>query len=248
MVQNMILVCTGVDSVRARESGLPLLQFGLRLQADGGVHRTLLSGQQAYLGVLDQGMTRFSAPVCGQLLAEAERVGASGVFVDCENHTQAVDDFLRALDKQAAKRKIRLFVPLCQAESVRDAFLVAETAISGGCLQERFQGLTQKYPGRIAADLRAISRDFLLPSANTEGTPLSIEARNELRCKTGAQTFFSRELCARYFTYMDKENNGHFVLFDDADTLQAKCRCLQNLSVSPIFARYSDVCEFLPML
>ena len=58
MVQNMILVCTGVDSVRARESGLPLLQFGLRLQADGGVHRTLLSGQQAYLGVLDQGMRR----------------------------------------------------------------------------------------------------------------------------------------------------------------------------------------------
>lgn len=248
MVQDMILVCAGTESVRARESGLPLLQFGLRLQADGGVYRALLSGQQEYLGVMDQGMTRFSASVCGQLLAEAERVGASSIFLDCENHTQAVDEFLQALDQQAEKHKIRLFVPLCQAQSVTHACLVAGTAISGGCLRERFQGLTQKYPGRIAADLRAISRDFLLPSANTEGTPLSVQARDALRAKIGAQTFFSRELCARYFTYMDKENNGHFVLFDDADTLQAKCRCLQELSVSPIFARYGDVCDFLPML
>lgn len=248
MVQDMILVCAGADSIRARESGLPLLQFGLRLQTDGGVCRTLLSGQQDYLGVLDQGIARFSAPICGQILAEAERVGASGVFVDCENHTQAVDDFLHALDKQSAKRKIRLFVPFCQAQAVTHACLVVDTAISGGCLQERFQRLAQKYPGRIAADLRAVSRDFLLPSANSEGTLLSAQARDELRRKTGAQTFFSRELCARYFTYMDKENNGHFVLFDDGDTLQAKYRCLKSLSISPIFARYSDVCEILPML
>lgn len=248
MVQDMILVCAGADSVRARKSGLPLLQFGLRLQADGGVYRTLLSGQQTYLGVLDQGMKRFAAPVCGQLLAEAERVGASGMFVDCESRTQAVDDFLRTLDQQAAKRKLRLFVPLCQAESVTEAFLVADTAISGGCLRERFLELTRKYPGRIAASLRAISRDFLLPSANAEGTPITAEQRDILRAQTGAQTFFSCELCARYFTYMDKENQGHFVLFDDEDTLQAKCRCLRELSVSPIFASYSDVCNLLPKL
>ena len=155
---------------------------------------------------------------------------------------------MKALDQQTEKHKLRLFVPLCQAQSVTHACLVASTAISGGCLQERFQELVQQYPGRVAADLRAISRDFLLPSANTEGNPLSVQAREALRDKTGAQTFFSRELCARYFTYMDENNNGHFVLFDDADTLQAKCRCLRELEVSPIFARYGDVCDFLPML
>ena len=59
MVQDMILVCAGTESVRARESGLRLLQFGLRLQADGSVYRALLSGKQEYLGVMDQGMKRF---------------------------------------------------------------------------------------------------------------------------------------------------------------------------------------------
>ena len=249
MVQNLILVCAGADSVRARESGLPLLQFGLRLQEDGGVARTLLSsGHQEYLGVMENGLTRFSPIICSQLLAEVERVGASALFVDCETHTQAVDDLLHTLDEQATKRKVQLFVPLCQAQSVIHAHLVADTAISGGCLRERFQTLTHKYPGRIAADLRAISRDFLLPSEDSEGKPLSVQEREELRAQIGAQAFFSHELCARYFTYMDKENNGHFVLFDDADTLQAKCRCLESLSVSPIFARYSDVSAFLPML
>lgn len=248
MVQDMILVCAGTESVRARESGLPLLQFGLRLQADGSVYRALLSGKQEYLGVMDQGMKRFSASTCDQLIAEAQRAGACAIFLDCEAHTQAVDEFLKALDQQTEKHKLRLFVPLCQAQSVTHACLVASTAISGGCLRERFQELTQQYPNRVAADLRAISRDFLLPSANTEGIPLSVQARDALRGKIGAQTFFSRELCARYFTYMDEKNNGHFVLFDDADTLQAKCRCLQELEVSPIFARYGDVCDFLPML
>ena len=91
MVQNMILVCAGTESVRARESGLPLLQFGLRLQADGSVYRALLSGKQKYLGVMNEGMERFCASTCGQLIAEAQRTGASAIFLDCESHTQAVD-------------------------------------------------------------------------------------------------------------------------------------------------------------
>lgn len=249
MVQDLVLVCAGTDSVHARESGLPLLQFGLRLQGDGGVARTLLSsGHQEYLGVTEQGLTRVTPILCSQLLAEADRVGAKALFVDCESHTQAVDTLLHMLDEQTEKHKIRLFVPLCQAQSVTHAHLVADTAISGGCIQERFQKLVHKYPERIAADLRAISRDFLLPSADTEGAPLSTQEREALQTQLGVQPFFSRELCARYFTYMDKENNGHFVLFDDADTLQAKCRCLEQLSVSPIFARYSDIRAFLPML
>ena len=42
-------------------------------------------------------------------------------------------------------------------------------------------------------------------------------------------------------TYMDEAENGHFVLFDDSDTMREKCRCLTDLGVHPFFARYPDV-------
>ena len=155
---------------------------------------------------------------------------------------------MKALDQQTEKHKLRLFVPLCQAQSVTHACLMEALQSAVDACVNGFRSLSDNIQGRVAADLRAISRDFLLPSARMQGTPLSVQARDALRGKTGAQTFFSRELCARYFTYMDEKNNGHFVLFDDADTLQAKCRCLQELEVSPIFARYGDVCDFLPTL
>ena len=124
---------------------------------------------------------------------------------------------------------------------VRTAHLIADTAISGGSLLDRFQELVQCYPGRIAADLRPVSCDFTLPSPNSDGTVLHASEREALRMRTGAQTFFSRELCARYFTYMDEAENGHFVLFDDSDTMREKCRCLIDLGVHPFFARYPDV-------
>ena len=46
---------------------------------------------------------------------------------------------------------------------------------------------------------------------------------------------------------MDSAANGHFVLFDDADTLREKCRCLEAVGVRQVFARYPDVRPLLPV-
>lgn len=247
MPQELILVCAGAETARAKESGFPLLQFGLGIRPDGSLYRMMLSDHKAgcYLGVSDRGMERFSETICTQLMAEAEKINAAGIFADSERDCTAVHDFLAAMDLLCTQRKIPLFVPYCQADCVQNAFLVVDTALSGGSLWERFQALHSQYPGRIAADLRKISRDFLLPAPDTEGERLKDDAREALCARTGAQTFFSRELCARYFTYMDAQENGHFVLFDDADTLKEKCKCLDLLGISPIFARYAEVKEII---
>lgn len=244
MPQEMVLVCAGADSKRAQASGLPVLHLGLGLRQDGSLYRlTLLAVQNpgCYLGVCDRGMTRFCPAACEQLLTEAQRVGAAGLVVDCERNIPPVQSFVQALDAACANKELPLFVPLSQAQAVSHASLIVDTALSGGSLWERFGRLAEQYPGRIAADLRPISRDFLLPAPDSEGTPLQAEAREALRRRAGAQTFFSRELCARYFTYMDQAGNGHFVLYDDDDTLREKCACLQSLGIAPIFARYPDV-------
>ena len=250
MPQELILVCAGKDQIRAQKSGLPRLHLCLGLRPDGGLRRLTLPGQAdggCYLGVCDLGLTRCSATACDQLIEEAGRLDASGLVADCERDTAPVREFLSALDGRCAARGLPLFVPLARADCVRDAVVIADTAISGGSLCDRFGTLLSRYPGRVAADLRPVSRDFLLPAADPEGTPLSAGERDALREQTGAQTFFSRELCARYFTYMDGGGSGHFVLFDDADTLRDKCRCLESIGVRQVFARYPDVRALLPV-
>ena len=60
------------------------------------------------------------------------------------------------------------------------------------------------------------------------------------RARTGSQTFFSRELCAKYFTYTDSENRAHFVLYDDPSTLEAKLAQLAGCGVQTVFALFPD--------
>lgn len=239
----LVLVCAGADERPAKASGRPLLNLCLGIGQNGSLRRLTLPAQTAgcYLGVCDQGMERFLPPVCEQLTAEVGRMGAVGLVADCERTAAPVQAFLAALDAQCVRAGIPLYVPLAQAGCVEHAHLIADTAVSGGSLYDRFQSLVQANPGRIAADLHPVSCDFCLPSPDADGRMLDVRERDALCLHTGAQTFFSRELCARYFTYMDPDGNGHFVLFDDADTLREKCRCLESLGVSPFFARYPDV-------
>ena len=78
-----------------------------------------------------------------------------------------------------------------------------------------------------------------------DGMTLTPEAREALRERTHAQVFFSKELCAKYFTYMDEETRGHFVLFDDESTLEEKAMLLTRLGVHRLFALWPDVRHIL---
>ena len=59
--------------------------------------------------------------------------------------------------------------------------------------------------------------------------------------------FFSQDLCARYFTYT-REGETHFVLFDDADTLQQKLQTGTRMGFSAAFLMYPEVRDLLPRL
>ena len=90
---------------------------------------------------------------------------------------------------------------------------------------------------------------FFLPFFNSSMSTWGIwiaAARAALLAETGAQVFFSHELCARYFTYTDREGAAHFVLFDDADTLAAKLAQLTGCGVQTVFALYPDAAGLIP--
>ena len=244
---NLIVVCAGADAVRAEQRGLPrlLLCLGLGKQ---GLRRLSLPAHTAgcYLGLSDLGLESDPpSSTAAAIVTEARRMQAAGVLADFERRTPPVSRLLTRLDEALAKAKLPFYVPLTQAENVTHASLLADTAISGGSLYEYFSELLARYPGRIAANLRPVSADFCLPSADSEGKSLSPAELQALQEKVGAQTFFSRELCAKYFTYMDAAGAGHFVLFDDTSTLSAKLQTLQQLGAGPCFALYPDIAGML---
>lgn len=245
---NLILVCAGADSGSAVQHGLPILQLCLGVGAGGSIRRLNIPAQLegCYLGVSDLGIDGKIPGFCAEALVyEAQKNKTRGIFADLEGTNRATRGLLADLDRQMQKAGLPLFVPQCQAEVTAHAWLVTETAISGGSLDEYIGELQNAYPGRIAATLRPVSADFRLPAEDSEGRPVTAEERNRLRESVGAQSFFSRELCAKYFTYMDDQQVGHFVLYDDESTMEAKLIRLAELGVHHVFALYPDVAGML---
>ena len=93
--------------------------------------------------------------------------------------------------------------------------------------------------------VQPVSQDFTLPAASPNGKTLTPTERENLLARTGSQTFFSRELCAKYFTYTDSDGRAHFVLYDDASTLEAKLAQLAGCGVQTVFALFPDAAGLL---
>ena len=97
---------------------------------------------------------------------------------------------------------------------------------------------------RLALWIERTAEDFLLPSPSGTGAPLTVEELERRREEYGADIFFSGELCAHYFTYMAGEK-GHFVLFDDAGSIQKKLRLASALGIKTAFLPYETTGDLL---
>lgn len=248
---SVILVCAGADTSRAAGHGHPLLDLCFRVTPRGALGRLKLSVHTTgnYIGIGDfpaPSVTVHPKTFVNDVLYEAGRLQARGVFADFECGSPSACALCTALDEALQERGLPFFVPAARAQDVRHAILTVETAVSGGSLRGMVAELQEQYgAGRIAALLRPVSADFSLPAASPDGMSLTPEARESLRAAHGAQVFFSHELCAKYYTYMDKDAHGHFVLFDDDSTMEEKIMQLQKQEVRHLFALYPDVASML---
>lgn len=213
--KNLILVCTGRDTTKAASLGMPVLQLCLGISQSGALQRLKVSVVQRHCLL---GVT--DTPLNRRLLA--------------------------AFDEALYDADIPLYVPLECGRTLSHAILTVSTAISGGSLTEYISSLQGIYgAARIAAFLQPVSQDFTLPSPTPNGVSLSAAARAALLAQTGAQPFFSRELCAKYFTYMNADGQAHFVLYDDDSTLAAKLAQLAGCGVQNVFALFPDAAGLL---
>lgn len=179
-----------------------------------------------------------------EVVRECQNRGYSGVVANFMSHHSLLDPISSRLNS----RGLKLYIPETCGEKAAEARIMCPTAISGGSLKARLQELCDKYgTQRIALDVERLAMDFLLPSPSGEGTPLSRDELNALLQKRGAQSFFSNDLCAHYFTYSENGKH-HFVLYDTAASIKKKLSIAQSLGIEEAFLMYSEVEDILQLI
>ncbi|MCI9156605.1 MAG: hypothetical protein HFF44_06655, partial [Lawsonibacter sp.] len=182
-----------------------------------------------------------TGPLCQEILRECQARGFSGAVLDFENRLPPLEQIAARLDEQFARRGWTLFVPERYGAAAPHARVMIPSALSGGSLQQRLEEALERFgESRTALALEKRAEDFSLPSPSGAGRPLTEQELAELKARLSPSVFFSRELCARYFTYMSRENGAHFVLFDDGDTLRCKTEVARRLGVHTFLAPWSE--------
>ena len=237
MNSQIIIVCAETDRDSASQTGLPILRFGLGLTSNGTPIRTIAQNSIPgdILCISDFGISQqIPDEIIRQLTEEASDTG--GIFADFERAVPQLDSFLSALDQTCAAADIPLFVPYKRCPP--NAYAVVPGAASGGSLREELERGMMLRNGRIAVSFGPIRKRFYLPASDPEGEDLTEAELSAAQAKTGAHPFFSRELCANYFTYMEK-NTGVFILYDTDDTLRLRLRLIQEIGVPYIFMEWN---------
>lgn len=213
--------------------GSVLLRQDLPQQVRGGL-----------LSVSDRAAPLIEAPeqLCAAALRECRRRSYAGVVLDFE----APPTPKRRQFAEMLAGKTTLYVP--ERYRTPGAVVLIGTAVSGGNFRQRLQEAAEQFgAGHMALDVERLRMDFTLPARNGTGVPLTGAELKALMDRERPAVFFSRDLCARYFTYL-KGREIHFVLFDDAETLLEKLRFGRQLGCQAAFLLYPEVSDLLPKL
>lgn len=240
---------------QAQAWGLPLAHMAYQLDPKGQLTQAPLPpdarGGLMLVGVAEA-PTGQADPrrTVRDILAVCQRRNFGGVILDLEQPpTRFLAQLIHGLEEGLAQQKKTLFLPESYGNYANRAAIYLSSAISGGSLRRRLEDAAETYGlDRLVLCLRRARDDFFLPAPKGQGRPLSQEALTELRQRLRPAVFYSRDLCAHYFTYMSRETGAHFVLFDDAESMEKKRALARRLGISKFFLLYPEVEDFLPQL
>ena len=251
---SQIILVTPPDRTRAASSyGLPLAHMAYRIGNGPHLYRAnspappkgglMLIGNDGFDGQGD------AAQFCKEVLREMTARGLGGIVFDVETApTETISGIVRILGEQMKKRGLSFYLPECYGNYSDFARILIPSSLSGGSLQERLEEAIARYgAGRVCLGLERQAEDFQLPSPKGAGVPISLAELEEKRRQLQPSVFFSRELCTHYFTYMNN-SAGHFILFDDAGSLQQKKQLAESLGIRWFFLHFNQTEDLLPML
>ena len=170
-----------------------LLRQNLLMQTKGGL-----------MSLSDRDAPPIARPevLCREIWQECAARSYAGVLADFEAApTQDRLSFLDRLCTLLHRNKRRLYLPEVYARQVNGAVAIICTALSGGSFCQRLQEAAVRFgKNRVALDVQRLAMDFTLPSPTGRGRPLPPEELRELMDRLTPSTFYSAELCAKYFT------------------------------------------------
>ena len=216
------------------------------LRAEGAVPprgALMVVGDQGYDGLGQAG------PLCQELLGECRSRGLAGAVLDFDRRLPPLEAACARLDGLFARHGLALYVPEGYAPAAPHGRVMIPSALSGGSLSLRLEEARERFGrDRVALALEKAAEDFFLPSPTGSGVSLTREQLQERLEQLRPSVFFSNDLCARYFTYMSRENGAHFVLFDDGDTLRRKMDVARQAGVHTFLAPWSEAGEHAAQL
>lgn len=194
-----------------------------------------------------QGSPKEMEQLLRHILTQCQRQGYGGIatFFPYTPHPSPLKELTTRLDEEANKHHLLYYTTEEYAPFTRHSKIFLSTALSGGSLEERFAQAIHRYsPQRILMDLEPMGVDFLLPSPKGTGIP---RTREEIALQIAQENpfvFFSRELCAKYFTHQHTENSLRFLLFDDETTLNEKIKRAKQWNLYGVSLTWSQVMDF----
>ena len=181
-------------------------------------------------------------PFCRQCVLECRSRGASGMLADWSRFSRSAFRFTRALGQQLERSGLSLLVPEAYAGVTAQAGVLISTALSGGSLEVRLTEALERYGAeRVVLALERMSDDFTLPAPAGRGRRLTVQQLSLLRQRRPG-IYWSGDLCARYFTYRDRDG-VHFVLFDDETALRKKLELARRLGVQRSAAAWAEISD-----
>lgn len=246
----MILAAPPEDVTAARRHGLTLAHMAYRL--GGGPHLFRVNQPIPVRGGLmyidDAGFDGRGTPdgLCQEVVRECAARGYGGVICAFDRRLPLLAAVVSQLGPMLARQSRSFYVSEPYGRHTSTGRVLIPTALSGGSLRQRLGEAVERYgAGRVALAVERTAEDFFLPSPDGQGRPLT---REELRAQMeerAPSVFFSDELCARYFTYMNRQNGAHFVLFDDAGTIRKKLLLAGALGIDRALLCYPEVSDLL---
>ncbi len=223
----------------------PVSVMAYRVGRDRHLYRLPLPARRFALMEVDGSSFTGFGPhraLIGELTGEARRRGYRGLRICLPRPTPQLCAFAGALDAEARRLGLALFLPEAYAHAAPAARLTLPAQNTAGTFEGRISKLRALYgPERLAPTLERAYTDFALPARTGHGTAL----RNPPALLGTA--FYAAQLCANYASYA-RAGRAHLVVWDDLGTLRRKLSVLRQLGIGAAFLYYPHAADLLPAL
>lgn len=175
-----------------------------------------------------------------EISMECGRRGMSGVLWDLPAGDPEGQALAASLAPRLRQRGLWQLAPLHLAGQLPQARVLVPAAVSGGSYGDLLSACRDQLgTRRCCLELPRICSDFCMPARDSDGVRLEHRALAQLLEDRGGESWFSPELCCRYFTYTAR-GETHFVLFDDLHSAGARLRQAAAAGFTTFLIRWKD--------